>query len=362
MKAWLKIDNQLCNDMIGKICNLARDLSSLYWHLYNTGTETNNQEYLPMIYDDICLLEVLSNIAIDSAKRRYDCNIEAEMKKIKARPYMTSQGAIIKDDTIVFTETRYKKSLSEKCIADYEECLNEREKATSQEEINEINKKIEKILKTEDVHMIRPDFTKNLKSQPKKKKRRFENEEQKELYRQKQIVYKQEQNALKERLYKRLVSPMDLLKEVIYDPEHLKRSPRTNYIDRFTDILAPIPKGIKADYNRIEKIKEVCIEAKKRMDCKQSEYDSGKISFDEMWEEKKNIQKDVIANLKDRKVTSLEINKLIRDVYDEHPELNKHGRVIRLKNGKPKMIDARDKKSNKERSRRMDVAMALFGT
>ncbi|MEY8432948.1 hypothetical protein AALC75_20985 [Lachnospiraceae bacterium 48-42] len=339
-----KIDNQLCNDMIGKICNLARDLSSLYWHLYNTGTEDNKEKYLPMIYDDICLLEVLSNIAIDSAKRRYDCNIEAEMKKIKARLYMTSQGAIIKDDKIIFTETRYKKSLSEKSIADYEECINERENATSQEEIAEINKKIEKILKTEDVYMVRPDFTKNLKSQPKKKKRKkFKNEEEKELYRQKQIAYKQEQDALKEKIYKRLVSPMDLLKEVIYDPEHLKRSPRTNYIDRFTDILATIPKGIKADYNRIEKIKEVCIEAKKRMDCKQSEYDSGKISFDEMWEEKKNIQKDVIANLKDRKVTSLEINKLIRDVYDEHPELNKHGRVIRLKNGKPKMIDARDK-------------------
>ena len=50
----------------------------------------------------------------------------------------------------------------------------------------------------------------------------------------------------------------------------------------YTVILAPIPKGAKADYNRIEEIKEVCIEAKKRMDCKQNEYDMGRISFDEM--------------------------------------------------------------------------------
>ena len=133
---------------------------------------------------------------------------------------------------------------------------------------------------------------------------------------------------------------MDLLKEVVY--EHLERSPRTDYILWFTDILAPIPKGEKADYYRIEKIKEACIEAKKKMDCKQSEYDCGKISFDELTDEKKAIQSDVINNLKDRKVTALEINKLIRDVYNEHPELNKHGRVIKLKNGKPKIADARD--------------------
>lgn len=115
-----KIDNILCSDMIGKICNLARDLSSFYWHLYNSGTEENKQKYLPVIYDDICLLEVLSNIAIDSAKRTYDCNIETEIKRIKSKPYLKTENAIIEGDTIVFTETRYKKSLSEKKIKEYE--------------------------------------------------------------------------------------------------------------------------------------------------------------------------------------------------------------------------------------------------
>ena len=344
-----KVDGQLCNDMIGKICNLARDLSSFYWHLCNSGTEENKQKYLPMIYDDICLLEVLSNISIDSAKRTYDTNIETEMKKIKERPYLTSQSAIIQDGAIIFKEERYKKNLSEKMVADYEDCLKDREKTATQEEVNEINKKIKKILMKEDVYMIRPDFTKDLKSQPKKTKRKkYEKEEQRELHRQKQKAYALEQKTLKEKLYKRLVSPMDLLKEVVY--EHLERSPRTNYIDRFTDILAPIPQGVKMDYYRVEKIKEICLEAKKRMDCKQSEYDVGRISFDEMAEEKKAIQNDIINNLKNRKVTALEINKLIRDVYDEHPELNKHGRVIKLKNGKPKMTDARDQNLVKHES------------
>lgn len=95
------VDGQLCNDMIGKICNLARDLSSFYWHLYNTGTDGNKKKYLSMIYDDICLLEVLSNIAIDSAKRRYDTNIEEEMRKIKDRPYLKTENAIIQGDAIV---------------------------------------------------------------------------------------------------------------------------------------------------------------------------------------------------------------------------------------------------------------------
>lgn len=61
-EAMAKVDGKLCNDFIGKICNLARDLQALYWHLYNTGAEENKQKYLSMIYDDICLLEVLSNI------------------------------------------------------------------------------------------------------------------------------------------------------------------------------------------------------------------------------------------------------------------------------------------------------------
>ncbi len=336
-----KVDGQLCNDFIGKICNLARDLQSLYWHLYNTGTKENKQKYLSMMYDDICLLEVLSNIAIDSAKRRYDCNIEAEMKKIKSRPYLKTENAIIQGDTIVFTETRYKKSLSEKKIKEYELLVEKRNNATTQEELDEINKAIDEVLMVSKEYMIRPDFTKSLKSQPKKRKRnKYENEKQKELHRQKQIAYAQEQKTLKEKIYRKMESPMDILSQII--SEKIVRSPRTTYIPCFVDILKPIPSGVKADYNRINAIKALCLETNNKINSARGKYKDGKLSYDEMYDEINAIEKDVINNIKEREITSYDINVLIRKVYDIRPKKDAHGKVIKDKKGKYIYVDKRD--------------------
>lgn len=336
-----KVDGQLCNDFIGKICNLARDLQSLYWHLYNTGTEENKQKYLSMMYDDICLLEVLSNIAIDSAKRRYDCNIEAEMKKIKSRPYLKTENAIIQGDTIVFKETRYKKSLSENSIKDYERLVEKRNNATTQEELDEINKAIDEVLMTSKEYMIRPDFTKSLKSQPKKKKRKkYENEEQKELHRQKQIAYAQEQKALKEKIYRKMQSPMDILSEIIN--EKIVRSSRTKYISCFVDILKPIPSGVKADYNRVNAIKALCLETNNKLNSARGRYKDGKLSYDEMYEEINTVEKDTINNIKEREITPYDINVLIRKVYDIRPKKDAHGKVIKDEKGKVVYVDKRD--------------------
>lgn len=337
-----KVDGQLCNDFIGKICNLARDLQSLYWHLYNTGTEENKQKYLSMMYDDICLLEVLSNIAIDSAKRRYDCNIEAEMKKIKSRPYLKTENAIIQGDTIVFKETRYKKSLSENKIKEYERLVEKRNDATTQEELDEINKAIDEVLMVSKEYMIRPDFTKSLKSQPKKKKRKkYENEEQKKLHRQKQIAYAQEQKALKEKIYRKMESPMDILSQII--SEKIVRSPRTTYIPCFVDILKPIPSGVKADYNRINAIKALCLETNNKINSARGKYKDGKVSYDEMYDEINAIEKDVINNIKEREITPYDINVLIRKVYDIRPKKDAHGKVIKDEKGKYIYVDKRDK-------------------
>lgn len=336
-----KVDGQLCNDFIGKICNLARDLQSLYWHLYNVGTEENKQKYLSMMYDDICLLEVLSNIAIDSAKRRYDCNIEAEMKKIKSRPYLKTENAIIQGDTIVFKETRYKKSLSENKIKEYERLLEKRDNATTQEELDEINKEIDDVLMVSKEYMIRPDFTKNLKSQPKKKKRKkYESEEQKELNRQKQIAYAQEQKALKEKIYRKMESPMDILSQIIR--ENIARAPRTTYLPCFVDVLKPIPSGKKADYNRINAIKSLCLDTKKKINCIRDKYRDGRLSYDEMYEEINAIEKDVINNIQEREVTVYDINVLIRKVYDKRPKKDAHGKEIKDEKGKYIYVDKRD--------------------
>lgn len=338
-----RIDNILCSDMIGKICNLARDLSSFYFHLCNTGTKENKQKYLPMIYDDICLLEVLSNISIDSAKRTYDTNIETEIKKIKSRPYLKTENAIIQGDTIVFKETpRYKKSLSENKIKEYERLLEKRDNATTQEELDEINKEIDDVLMVSKEYMIRPDFTKNLKSQPKKKRRKkYESEEQKELNRQKQIAYAQEQKALKEKMYRKMESPMDILSQII--SEKIVRSPRTTYLPCFVDVLKPIPSGIKADYNRINAIKKLCLEANSKINCVRGKYREGSLSYDEMYEEINIIEKDVINNIKEREITPSDINVLIRKVYDKRPKRDPHhGKIIRDEKGKYIYVDKRD--------------------
>lgn len=336
-----KVDGQLCNDFIGKICNLARVLQSLYWHLYNTGTEENKQKYLSMMYDDICLLEVLSNIAIDSAKRRYDCNVEAEMKKIKSRPYLKTENAIIQGDTIVFKETRYKKSLSENKIKEYERLVEKRNNAITQEELDEINKAIDEVLMVSKEYMIRPDFTKNLKSQPKKKKRKkYESEEQKELNRQKQIAYAQEQKALKEKIYRKMESPMDILSQIIR--ENIVRAPRTTYLPCFVDVLKPIPSGKKADYNRINAIKSLCLDTKKKINCIRDKYRDGRLSYDEMYEEINAIEKDVINNIQEREVTVYDINVLIRKVYDKRPKKDAHGKEIKDEKGKYIYVDKRD--------------------
>ena len=342
-----KVDGQLCNDLIGKICNLARDLQSLYWHLYNVGTEENKQKYLSMMYDDICFLEVLSNIAIDSAKRRYDCNIEAEMKKIKSRPYLKTEGAIIQDDKIIFVEEpRYKKSLSENKIKEYEELVEKRNNATTQKELDEINKEIDKVLIVEEkyrTHMIQPDFTKNLKSQPKKKKRKiYENDEEKELNRQKQIAYAEEQKALKEKIYRKMESPMDILSQIIREKK-VARSPRTEYLPCFVDVLKPIPSGKKADYNRINAIKKLCLEANQKINCARGKYKDGKSSYDEMHEEINVVEKDTISNIKERGITPYDINVLIRKVYDIRPKKDAHGKVIKNEKGKDIYVDKRDK-------------------
>ena len=309
----------------------------------NTGTKENKQKYLPMIYDDICLLEVLSNISIDSAKRTYDTNIETEIKKIRSRPYLKTENAIIEGDTIVFTETRYKKSLSEKKIKEYERLVEKRNNATTEKELEEINAEINDVLMVSKDYMIHPYFTKNLlKSQPKKKKRKkYENEEQKELHHQKQKAYVQEQKALREVIYRKMESPMDILSQIIR--EKIVRSPRTIYLPCFVDVLKPIPSGMKADYNRINAIKELCLEANSKINCVRGKYREGSLSYDEMYEEINTIEKDVINNIKEREITPFDINVLIRKVYDKRPKRDPHhGKIIRDEKGKYIYVDKRD--------------------
>lgn len=362
-----KVDSKLSNDLIGKICNLARDIQSFYWHLFNTGTEENKSKYLPMIYDDICILEVASNIAIDSAKRRYKgVNLAGELKAIKQRPYFQAEGAILEGDgTILFTEKRYKKILSAEVVKKYNELLAQRNQATTEEDVQRITVAIDKLLTVNDVNMVRPQFTKKLKAKPKKKTKKVENIADLEVFRQKQILAAQERKALEEKIYKPLACPMDKLSTVVQD--HLERADRTKYIT-FTEILNPIPKGVKADYNRIEAIKKIAIEWNTRLNQLYSKFKTGAMTFEEMYEQRQNMLQCLYDDIRytdvnhtiERKITTWDIQKLIRDVYDTHPKRDKHGKIVRDEQGKVVIDDKRDKRLVGEKKDKNCVGQKLL--
>lgn len=343
-----KVDGKLANDLIGKVCNLARDLQCFYWHLYNTGTEENKEKYLPQIYDDICILAVASGIAIDSAKRLYkDVSLETELKEIKKRPYLQVKGVVLNDSGAFHVERRYKKILSDEVIVKYEDLQKQRELATTKEEINQITKRIDELLMKEDITMIRPDFTKKLKAKPKKKKH-FKNDEERNLYNEKKRLAAEERKQLEEKIYVELECSMDRLKRVIM--EHLERADRTKMIT-FVELLNPIPKGFKADYKKIEAIKKIGIEGNEKLNQIYAKYHAGKISYDEMYEQKQITIQNILNNIrysdadmtKERKLSPWDIQKIIRDVYDTHPEKNNHGKPKKV-NGKLVIVDKRDKR------------------
>lgn len=352
-KEMASIDGKLANDLIGKICNLARDLQCFYWHLYNTGSTQNKEKYLSQIYDDICILAVLSGVQIDSAKRKYNgVVVLSELREIKKRPYLQAEGAVLCDDgTLLITEQRYKKIIPEVTINKYKRLVQIRNEATTEEEIQKLTKEIDNLFLKDnpDQFMVRPQFTKGLKSVPKKKKKRFVNEEEKELHRQKQILLAQERKALEEKIYIPLECTMDKLATVIKD--HLERAERTKMIT-FVDILNPIPKGTKADYNRIEALKKIGLEWNDRLNQVYAKYASGAITAEEMFELKQNLIQNALNEIRysdvnqtiERKITTWDIQKLIRDIFDTHPRKDKHGKPVKDEKGKIVLDDKRDKR------------------
>ena len=78
-----------------------------------------------------------SGIAIDSAKRRYKgVNLATELSEIRKRPYLQAEGAVLRDDgTLVITEQRYKKTVSESTISEYKELVQRRNEATTEAKI-----------------------------------------------------------------------------------------------------------------------------------------------------------------------------------------------------------------------------------
>lgn len=332
-----RVDAQLCNDFIGRVCNLGRDLQSFYWHIYNTGNEVQ-KGYLKQIYDDICICEVLSNIAIDSAKREYNLNIASEIRAIKGRRYLNVEGAIIRDDKILISgDKRYKKNLSENTMEQFNALKKRREEATTEELIDEINAEIDELITTFDKGFVRPQFTKKLQGNLRGKKQKSESVEEK---------------ALMQKIYRQIDCPMDRLNQIIC--ENLERARRSDSIS--IDNILNDYSGKKYDANRVNAIKQEALKGKAELDKLQAKNKNQmEYSYEEFMEERQALIENIIDNIKysknnhkERNINEADIVKLINMVYGMRPIRDKNGHEIKNADGSIKMgfTTDRDLKNN----------------
>lgn len=73
------LDTATCSDLIGKIINCSQIINSRIWEAVKNGDE----EKAKSLYVVTSQLDVMSNLAIDSAKREFNCDLEKEFKLIE---------------------------------------------------------------------------------------------------------------------------------------------------------------------------------------------------------------------------------------------------------------------------------------
>jgi hypothetical protein len=79
-----ELDIRTSVNKIGEIVNLSQELNTLMWHKVNNGAPIDSAE-VQDIYCDIAYLDVMSNVAIDNAKKASPINIPKELVKLKAK-------------------------------------------------------------------------------------------------------------------------------------------------------------------------------------------------------------------------------------------------------------------------------------
>ena len=75
------LDFDTSENLIGEIVNLSQKLNSIMWDKLNKDSEYD----IKSIYDDICVLSVLSGIEIDKAKKQVDINVSRAIKDINKK-------------------------------------------------------------------------------------------------------------------------------------------------------------------------------------------------------------------------------------------------------------------------------------
>lgn len=81
------LDYRTSENKIGEIVNLSQELNTLMWDFINQANKPLKDCYedVKEIYYDICILNVLSCIEIDKAKKEFDISSGAEIKTIKEK-------------------------------------------------------------------------------------------------------------------------------------------------------------------------------------------------------------------------------------------------------------------------------------
>ncbi len=74
-----KLDTATCSDLIGRIINCSQIINSRIWEAVKKG-DNEKAEHLYVITSQ---LDVMSNLAIDSAKREFDCDLKMEFEAIE---------------------------------------------------------------------------------------------------------------------------------------------------------------------------------------------------------------------------------------------------------------------------------------
>lgn len=81
------LDYKTSENKIGEIVNLSQELNTLMWDFINKSKKSlpDCYENIKEIYHDICILNVLSCIEIDKAKKEFDISSSKEIKEIKEK-------------------------------------------------------------------------------------------------------------------------------------------------------------------------------------------------------------------------------------------------------------------------------------
>lgn len=76
------LDIKTSNNLIGDIINLSQELNTRIWDKVNRG---GSYEDIKEIYLDVCILNVASNLEIDSAKKEFNINNSKELMRLREK-------------------------------------------------------------------------------------------------------------------------------------------------------------------------------------------------------------------------------------------------------------------------------------